>query len=230
MRKRNLHSSVTIRRSLRLAGRIAVATCALLALGATRAQAAPIVSIVFTSQNGVPIAPSSAAIAAPGDTLTAEIRVTADAAGISSYGVSVDFDIDLGDELDLISASELLPPGFAFNLSAGVGGTTESTPAVAGAVETFEAATFAAGPVSTTFTAGTLALVVTANVATDGLDLVPFLLFGVDGIFDNAGLDASDAATFVGASVNVPEPGTALSVGASLLAIAIAGRRRGRRD
>ena len=120
----------------------------------------------------------------PGASFTIGLVLTVDAAGVSSYGVSALFD---NTELGLNgspAASELLPAGFAFNITPGV--ALESDPL--GLVHTFEAATFDLGPVSTSFTIGTINF--TALVPfTDGVaDVTPgFLNTGIDGMFDNAG-------------------------------------------
>ncbi len=70
-----------------------------LALGAAgvSAHASPIVELLFTSLNGIPIAPAASVAAQPGDRLGASLLVRAAAAGVSSYSISLRFDTDLGD-------------------------------------------------------------------------------------------------------------------------------------
>jgi hypothetical protein len=161
---------------------------------------------------------SDAIVASPGDVITAEIHVTAGAEGISSYGISIEFD----DDLDFVSATELLPGAFAFNLDTGVT-NEESSAGTPGHVFTFEAATFDAGAVSQSFLAGTIQFQVVAPLV-DGPDVVAGLFnAGVDGVFDSEGLVVE--TVFGGASVT-PEPGSVLLLGAGLAALS---RARGRR-
>jgi hypothetical protein len=178
------------------------------------ARALAIVELVF-SESG-----SDAIEAAPGDTITAELHITAGAEGISSYGISVAFDADL----DFLSATELLPAAYSFNLNAGIDGSEESDGATLGRVLTFEAATFGAGAANATFLAGTISFLVAAPLQ-DGPDLTAGLFnVGIDGMFDSDGLVVE--AVFGSASV-VPEPGTMLLLGAGLAAL-VAGARRDR--
>lgn len=186
----------------------------LLGMTALEARALGIVEIVFTESG------SSDIVAGPGDTITAEIRITAGAEGISSYGVSIAFDSDL----DFVSATELLPSAYTFNLSAGIDGSEESDPSTLGRVLTFEAGTFGPGAVSETFLAGTITFLVVAPL-TDGPDLAAGLFnAGIDGIFDSNG--GVVEAAFGSASVT-PEPGTVALLGAGLAALAR--RRRSQR-
>lgn len=178
------------------------------------AAATPLVDLVFTHQDGVPIPGTSSVVAAPGTMLTLRIDVSAGPEGLSAYGLSILFDSDLGDELDLDgpdAAIERLPSGFDFQITEGVGDTRESDASQGGAVLTYEAGTFLAGPASARFTIGELRFVVTQNVATDGPDIFAGLFNpGVDGLLDNAGGDLGPLATFGSASVNVPEPSSLL--------------------
>ena len=165
--------------------------------------------ITFTSTSGSGVIGSNAIDAAPGDTLTATVSLAIDALGVSSYGVSLRFDTDLGDELTLLSATELLPPGFSFNLNPGCQSTQQSSTTQPGNVLGCEAATLATGPVSTTVDIFTVEFQVTANVATDGADMETFVNpGGFDGIFDNAGNPVTPTS-FGTAAVNllVPERG-----------------------
>ena len=176
------------------------------------AHAIPIVEIVFL-ESGTPVIAAS-----PGDSVTAEIRITSDEAGVSSYGVSLEFDSDL----DLVLATELLPAGFAFNLSNGVQDTLESQVAQDGHVFTFEAATFGNGPVSTTFAVGTIQFTV-KDPQSDGVDLRSGLFnAGIDGFFDNAGESLAGVEFGTASVVPVPEPGALWLL---VAAVALAGRR-----
>jgi len=190
-------------------GLAALALAAFLA-GPQRAAATPIVDIVFVRHNGAAITPTDTIAASPGDQLVAELRVTADAAGIRSYAISLHFDTDFADELDLGgSVVELLPAPFGVNSTPGVAFIQESTALRIGRVLTCEAAMASGpGPVSGTFAACQIPFEVTSNVATDGRDLFSgFFNTGVDRIQDNNGFPLTP--TFLGATVNaVPEPST----------------------
>jgi hypothetical protein len=139
--------------------------------------------------------------AAPGDMFPVDLVLTVDASGVSSYGISVFFDTT---ELMLngspASSMPALPGGLFFLTP-----VTESSPYV----YTFNGATLGIGPVSTSFTIGTINFKVpgAATVLNDGLADISlgFYNAGVDGLFDNGG--GSVAATFNGGAV-VPEPST----------------------
>ena len=184
---------------------------ALLLAGAMPAHAA--VTVEVDTDPATPGIQSTRA-AAVNDIFTIDLVMTADAAGVSSYGVSVDF-----DNLELMlngspASTELLPALFSFNFTPGV--SSESQPL--GQVRTFEAATFGSGPVSSSFVIGSISFKAIAPV-TDGLLDITLGLFntGVDGIFDNAGGDLGPSAVFTGGQVDfVPEPGS----GAFLMAAA----------
>lgn len=134
-----------------------------------------------------------------GDTFTAGIVMNVDSAGVSSYGVSVLFD---GAELLLNgspAASELLPTGLIYNLTAGVALESQR------GVFTFEAVTLGTGPSSTNILIGTIALKIPP---TDYLpDITPGLYNpGVDGVYDNAG----NAVTPIFSSGLLTSPGPSL--------------------
>lgn len=152
---------------------------------------------------------------AAAQTFSVDLLVTADADGISSYGISALFDnseLTLNGVPDTAAATEDLPAGFTFNLSAGVSSASQAM----GQVYTFEAGTFGLGPVSSTFKIGTISFTATSPVTNGAFDVTPgFFNTGIDGIFDNAGGDKGPTATFAGGRVNlVPEP-----VGGALLAL-----------
>ena len=187
-----------------------------------------IVDLVWIATTGSGVTGSSSIAAVNGDTLTAEVRVTADAAGIDAIALSLRFDATFDDELNLISATEtctVVSCGGMTPITSGVLGTVESTLASAGSVFTMEAGTLGTGPSNTTFTLGTVVFQVN-NVAADGVDVVPFFNPPIDGMLQNGGI-FSDAAAFNGASV-IPEPGTGLLVLSGLVALAYRQRRRGR--
>ncbi|MFP6624269.1 MAG: PEP-CTERM sorting domain-containing protein, partial [Myxococcota bacterium] len=138
------------------------------------------------------------------------------------------FDTDFGDELNLISVTELLTAPFAFNFTVGCQSAQESTGSQAGNVLTCEAATFGAGPSLTTVDIIDLVFLVTANVATDGSDIETGLFnTGIDGVFDNGASALSVIPIFGQAAVNLlPEPGTGLLAGLGLLGCALRSRKR----
>lgn len=150
-------------------------------------------------------------VAAAGNVFTVALVMTVDTNGIlnngvSSYGISANFD---KVELTLNGApasTEALPPGFTFNGSAGVFLESQAL----GRVWTFEAGTLGLGPTAATFTIGTIAYTATAPV-TDGTPDISLGLFnaGFDGVFDNLGNDVSAGVIFNNGFVNaVPEPST----------------------
>jgi hypothetical protein len=174
-----------------------------LILSVSPAGAAPTLSLVFVSTTGGGSPGAQTIAAAPGDLLTLELRLGADEAGVSSYGISLEFGADLGDELDLVAVVEDLPAGFDVNLTPGVIASQESSPLDRGRVLTFEAATLGDGPTSTSFAVGTIQFRVTDNVATDGPEIAAgFINPGVDGLFDNAGASVSGSVASQTASVD----------------------------
>jgi hypothetical protein len=196
---------------------------------ASPAGAGPIVSVVFTSSTGAGITGSDAIAAAPGDVLGAELRVTAGAEGISSYGISILFDVDLANELDVVSVEEKTPPGFALSFTpGGIERVDESSATRRGAFLTFEAATPGLGPASTSFVVGRVRVRVTDRLDEDGVALTPGLFHtGVDGLFDNQGRALDDVAIFGSGVIRpVPEPAPSLLVGLGLAGLALGSRVR----
>jgi hypothetical protein len=167
----------------------------------------------------------------PGDTLYLAIQVTLSLGEtVTAIGVSIEFDNDLLDELDLLLASEY-SLGPISPLSVGVSATQESSGATGGFVLTCENAS-----ISATFTtpgSSTLCLigfVVTGNVATDGKDILVGFFGPQDGALDGSNV-AFTPAFSLGASVNnmpLPEPGIATLLGLGLLGLTVAGRRKQR--
>lgn len=178
------------------------------------------VSFEWTATSGSGSPGSNFIFAAPGDQLTLDILLTADAEGVSSYGISMEFDNDFGNELNLLEATERLPGGFQFHLTPGVAATVESDALTVGRVDTFEAATFGAGPNSTTFVIGQVRFLATANLATDGSDIFAGLFnSGIDGIFNSSGFDIGPTANFEEAGVNLVPIPAALPLFASGVAV-----------
>ena len=191
---------------MRLRSAFLLATLLALAPAASReAQAVVSVDIIWTSTTGSGTTGGSTISAAPGDTLVAEIRIHPDGGGLGGYSFSLEFDPDLGNELDLVSVTELLGV-MEFNLNEGVDSTQESTPSLTGKIEGIEAVTRdLPGPTSGTVIAAEVTFSVTSNVATDGNDVFvgEFETEG-DIVFDNA--FAIVTPSFSHASVNLAQP------------------------
>ncbi len=181
----------------------------------------PLIEILFpdTGMNEIAVT--------PGSPVTAQVRITAGPEGISSYAVSLRFD----EDLDLDTASEFLPAGFTFNLTAGFELLSESSSQALGNIQSCEAATFGVGVVSDSFFACEIDFVANANLADDGEDLfVGLFATGVDGIFASDGSNLAEAAVFANASVHpVPEPSAEFAVIAVVAALAAQRRRRAAR-
>ncbi len=153
------------------------------------AQAAIGVALAWKSTTGAGIPGGSSIDAAPGDRLVAEIIVTADGGGVAAIGTSLEFDFDLGNELDIDSVVEFLPLSMEFSITPGtVASTQESTGAQMGNVLTFEAVTLSIpGPTVGAFVLGEVTFDVTANVQTDGVDVrVGLFNLDADGVGNNA--------------------------------------------
>ncbi len=206
-------------------GAVAFFLSAALAVNAS----ATMIDITFTSTDGAGIVGTNSIDASAGDLLTATVSMRADAlTGVSSYGISVMFDMDMGsNELDLIMVRELLNFPFAFNFDMGCADTQESTFALVGQVLTCEAATIGAGPpppVSVDIIE--LDFRVTANVANGNIDIMTGNFNpGFDGVFDNASLEVMPV--YGTASVNlIPEPSTGILVGLGLGGLLVCSRKR----
>jgi hypothetical protein len=180
-------------------------------------QAAVAVSLVWISTTGTGTPGSSTIEANSGDTLVAEVRIAPDAGGLTAYSMSVQFDTDLKDELDLVSATEFIPGVMTTSFTPGAtGGFVDSTGAAAGEVATIEAVTLTLpGPTSGTLVAGELTFLVTNNVETDGDDVFTGTFnASTDGFGDNA--LTLITPTFSGAAVDLGPSLPSLSAPAGL--------------
>ena len=196
-------------RRRRVAPAILGAVLVLGVLGASSpSHAVPIVELVFVQQNGGGIAPTNSLPAVAGDTLVASLQITADAAGVSSYGVSVTFDVDGLDELELIGVTEVVNAAFDLDLGgSGPISQTDSVVGTAGSILSLAAGASGPGIANATFQIALLTFAVNASVVGDGIDLLPtFQNTGVDSIFSTSGADLTASAVLQGASVGVPEP------------------------
>jgi hypothetical protein len=180
---------------------------------------------------------SSLAIAAGAvATVTLDIEIDVDAAGLSSAFLSVEFDRDLANELDVSSVEEL---GWTsedgsrslFPLTPGIDSMQESTSSQIGKLYTFDGATLENGPESTTFVFGRVVFTTNPDIFV-GIFNCPDLC--IDGLFSNAleDNDITSSVTFGTAQLNVvPEPSSLglLALGLGALAGAGAAKRpRGR--
>ncbi len=202
------------------AAKIVVAIVAPIMLLAPVAQANS-VSLIWSSTSGAGITGSDTILAAAGDELILDVILEAGTSGISIYGISLRFDTDLANELDLNGQPlELLPPGFQFNTTPGVEGVVESDATTAGQVQTIEGVTFGAGPASTSFLIGQISFLVTGNVATDGSDIFSGLFnTGVDGLFDSNSLALTDVAFGTATVQVVPLPAAAWLFASAVLGL-----------
>src|ERR1019366_5556974 len=141
--------------------------------------------------------------ASPGDIFSVGLVLSVGAAGVSSYSVSALFDTT---ELSLNGAT---PAANNPALPGGLGSLGAPTwNNGLGWVHSFNAATLGLGPISTSFTVGTIDYQAVVPVS-DGLPDVSLGFFnaGIDGFFDNAGNPV--VPTFnPGDVVVVPEPST----------------------
>ena len=207
---------------------IAAAGLACAAAIAHGASANPVVLIEWSSSSG-PGTPGGSSIAAgPGDTLVAEVFISAmPGQGISAYTLTLEFDFDLGDELDLLGFFEDKPLGAILPDLPEV--VTESDLSTAGSITNLDdfnlAAQFLGGG---TFRIAKVTFETTGNVIADGDD-VRVGAFNITDVIGTPGTILTGVTTFLGASVNIaPEPGTVGLLAFGLLGLAAATGRNGR--
>lgn len=203
-------------------------------------------SLVWQTTTGAGVTGGSAIDAAPGDVLTLGLVMTNEQT-LGSHAVSLMFDTDLGNELNLYNpngganwsgttyGTSTMTSTYAPIAPIGSGGLTvyESTSAIPGRIHSFHSILEIWGPPflpTGTYLVGT-ARFVANTVTADGADVFAGLFNpGIDGVFDEIGFELpTNALVFGSASVNpIPEPDTAALVGLGLVGIVVVARRRAR--
>jgi len=195
------------------------------------------------STNTSAVLGGSAIQAASGDTLTLAVYITAGTEGLSSYGISIEFDSALLNQLNVVGTAEygLKPtvtctpfPSCFFDtptmapFTPGVSSVIESTTSAPGFVYTFEAGTLGNGLLASfgAFQIGEIMFSVNPSVVTDGPDVLSgFFNVGADGAYDNASQPVTMNFNSAAVDAFAPEPGTATLLCLGLVGLAVAGRR-----
>ena len=189
-----------------------------LALGAAWPAAATEILLVWTGTTGTGTPGDSTIVVSDSqvETLTLELRADIDAVGVNGIFASIEFDRDLGDELNVLSFDELAWSNPTFTRSLApiapfLSNTMESSGASEGALYTFEVSTFATGPKNQTLAFGRVVFSTNpANVRNDGADVVsgdlgPDGSGAADAIFDRSEplhVDITGSVTFGTATVD----------------------------
>ncbi len=200
------------------------------------AASATSVNLVWTAAAGGTIDPVSgnsvAVSSTAAATLTLDIQMEIDSLGLAGAFLRLDFDTDLGNEVNILSWEEIswaktnskgITTRTLAPLAAGIQSTQESTGAQGGYVFEFDGTSLTTGPSSTTLTFARLVFSTNfANVMTDGDDIFTSGIMGCN----SPSCDITDTVTFGGASVNlVPEPSTLSLLVLSFGGLLLAGRR-----
>ncbi|MGI9590756.1 MAG: PEP-CTERM sorting domain-containing protein [Myxococcota bacterium] len=201
----------------------------LLALSFAASAGATTVSLVWTSRNGAPIAETTALDAVVGDTAQLEVRVAADAAGVSVISESLAYDTS-GLDATFVEICPAAPgndsagfcgePAFGELLTPFPDPNSWSIDDLLGEIYLITAAgpsfTNDEGQANTTFTLGR----VDFEISAEGFwDLTPFIRQGIDGAIDlgnNFFIPVQEGASVYAI---IPEPGTFLLVGGGLLVL-----------
>jgi len=193
-----------------------------------------------------------------GQTVRLDVLMSHDeTSGIDAHAFSLNFDTDLGNELDFTGMAAIewtgtdADPSGASQVygpfTSGTQGTVESTGAVAGRVNSVESGSVTANNLPRngvaysvgTFTATAPAtyrvaqvfFIVTANGGIDGADVFSGMFNGLADVTSNGNAQVV-AFNYGDATLNmppIPEPGTVSLLGLGLLGLVLAGRR-GRRS
>lgn len=172
-----------------------------------------------------------------GTTLTLDLVIGVDAAGLGAFGADFEFDIgsEFDNELNIVRAQELswgnakatrtlkpLGPGLASSLESDTGGPE-------GQLFGFDLFSLGTGASNLTLSFARMVFVTTANVATDGLDLFATLERDPLGtvFFDNSNNQIPINIAAITASVNLlPEPQSVAMLTLAVGMLTAAGWRR----
>ena len=191
----------------------------------TRADGGPIDSV---DGNIVNMVPSAVA------TLSLDVVLSVDSRGLSAVFLSLRFDSDLRNAVDLLYWEELpfaqvnskgVTTASLLPFTVGIISTIESSGTQAGRVYGFEATTTGLGPSNTTLAFARLVFRTNHGRISGKPDIFsddPENLF-----LDNTGADITGSVSFGDANVFLPEPTSAALLGLGLGAFALAARRSG---
>ncbi len=163
----------------------------------------PTVEIVWTASDGIGTPGGPAIEAAPGDTLTATVYLSTTIEGVSAYNLSLRFDTDLGDELDLLAVAPIIS-AWTTAVGGNPASTSESSTSSGGEIAALSASADPfPGPRRGTFPIARVTFQATANVTSDGPDVLSNLSSGTSSAaLSNAGSPLE--VVFGNASVNAP--------------------------
>jgi hypothetical protein len=201
-------------------------------------------SLIWTSTTGTGIVGTNSILADPGDVLILSIRMSTDQT-LAAHGISLNFDTDLGNELNLFNpAGGLEWSGTSYGTTT-MSGTyaplvyglgpppaVESTSSTAGRINTFESGKTPSGAYlpAGAYSVGTARFVATSHLSVygDGDDIFAGLFnVGVDEVLNNLNAPIGTISVNYGAAsvYTVPEPGTGALVGLGLVGILLVCRR-----
>jgi len=191
------------------------------------------IDLIWSATTGFGTPGSDQIEALAGDLLTLDVwATTTGPEGLSGVGLSLRFDEDGKNELDLVSAMTISQP--YWSLLADPGNypllNFESEAGQAGQVASFLVGTLDPGPVDTTFLLGQAVFEVNPSVQADGVDVRGSMATSLDGAFDN--LNAPVALLSLGAAGvrgPVPEPSTGQLLLLGLVVLAVRETRLGSR-
>lgn len=171
-------------------------------------------------------------------TLSLDVVLDIDTPNFTAGGIDIEFDTDLGNELNILSFTELgwtnaKASRSLLQITQGVVSSQESTGGAEGQVFGLEAFTLGSGPQNTTLTFARIVFTTNpANVSTDGFDVFEtserdnslFVQSDGPGLVIELALPGPLAVN--GGAPPFPEPGTLGLVGLGFGLLVAAGRRR----